>query len=151
MSRAPSWLEPVGGTSADTLYDSMEATEGDKLGETVREEKKREKGLPTVRSFRELPHRPRRGRTPPPVKAATVSQIQAGDARGPSMSIDLQLRRQTPTRRVGGRGPWPCLTATTDHWGSLATTTGEERYVNGVDKIQTDDSRGNGENDGAVR
>jgi hypothetical protein len=102
MSRAPSWLEPAGGTSADTLYDSMEATEGDKLGETVREEKKREKGLLTVRSFRQLPHRPRRGQTPPPVKAAMVSQIQAGDARGPSMSIDLQLRRHTPTHRVGG-------------------------------------------------
>jgi hypothetical protein len=36
----------------------MEATEGDKLGETVREEKKREKGLLTVRSFRQLPHQP---------------------------------------------------------------------------------------------
>jgi hypothetical protein len=63
MSRAPDWLEPAGGTSADTLYDSVEVTESvlnDELRETVREAKKREKGIPVVRSFRQLPCWPRR-------------------------------------------------------------------------------------------
>jgi hypothetical protein len=61
MSRAPGWLEPVGGTSADTLYDYVEATKtvlSDELGETVREAMKMEKGIQAVRSFCQLPHRP---------------------------------------------------------------------------------------------
>jgi hypothetical protein len=58
MSKAPDWLEPVGGTSADTLYDYVEVTKtvlGDELGETVREVMKMEKGLPAMRSFHQLP------------------------------------------------------------------------------------------------
>jgi hypothetical protein len=54
MYRAPGWLEPVGGTTVDTLYDYVEATRtvlGDELGETVRKVTKMEKGLPAVRSF----------------------------------------------------------------------------------------------------
>jgi hypothetical protein len=49
--RAPSWQVPVGGTSADSLYDFEEATETvlrEELRETVHDAMKMEKVLPAV-------------------------------------------------------------------------------------------------------
>jgi hypothetical protein len=89
---------------------------------------------------------PARGRrTPPPMKAAAATQIQAGDARGQSTSLDLHLGRRTPTCRTGGTRSTTLLVAAADHWGSLPASAGEERCEKRARMVREKEIHGRGE------